>query len=377
MNSFSPSQVVVLGAGPAGMLAALEMSKRHPTTLIAPWLPSPDEPPRVEAVPCGLVALLVELGIHPWQVGVERLYQSRWAAWEHEDLVESAVPVTAHVERPALDLALLAKVVACGRVEIRLDKMADVCRAAVEGARRRELQLIDATGRRAVSATEKMHPTKPWAARTFFAATHSSTADTGLRIAALPGGFVYRLGAANHIVVGVVGRGTLITEKALKLERYLLGCGAGRMLEGLPSLGEMMAGKISSASVQWTRGKVGLRIGDAALGKDTLSSQGLASGISEALYAAAIRNEEEQTLFSLRQIEQWQSHLNSLAHLIARCRFRQEEAWQQYAGFIAARINQGPQVEAALRAGSIRPTSALAGIDPGAGSSFPTEFCLS
>jgi flavin-dependent dehydrogenase len=111
----------------------------------------------------------------------------------------------------------------------------------------------------------------------------------------------------------------------------------------------MRAGKISSASVQWTRGKVGLRIGDAALAKDTLSSQGLASGISEALYAAALRKEEEQTLFSLRQIEQRQAHLNSLAHLIARCRFRQQEAWQQYAGFIAARINQGPQVEAALR----------------------------
>ena len=138
------------------------------------------------------------------------------------------------------------------------------------------------------------------------------------------------------------------------------------MLEGLPSLCEMMPGKNSSASVQWTSGEVGLRVGEAALAKDTLSSQGLASGISEALYAAAMRNEEEQTLFSLRQIEQRQSHLNSLAHLIARCRFRQEEAWQQYAGFIAAQLNKDPQVEAVLVEGRIRPGS-LAGIDPRTG----------
>ena len=86
------------------MVAALEISKRHSTTLLAPKLPSPDELPRVEAVPGALIALMVELGIHPRQIGVERLYQSRLSSWEHEDFVESAGPVTAHVQRPALDV---------------------------------------------------------------------------------------------------------------------------------------------------------------------------------------------------------------------------------------------------------------------------------
>lgn len=198
-----------------------------------------------------------------------------------------------------------------------------------------------------MSATAKVHPPKPWAARTFFTAIHSSTVDPGLRIAALPCGFAYRLSAADHVVLGVVGRRTLITEEPWKLERDLYALGVGRMLEGLPPLGEMMRGEILPASVQWTSGNAGLRVGDAALAKDTLSSQGLAAGISEALHAAAIHNEGEQALFSLRQIEQRQSHLNALAHLVARCRFRQEEAWQQYEEFIAGRINQGLQVEAA------------------------------
>ena len=82
-------QVAVLGSGPAGMVAALELSKRQRTALVTCRLPSADEAPRVEAVPAALLALLVEYGIHPRKVGVERLYETRLVAWEGGECVES------------------------------------------------------------------------------------------------------------------------------------------------------------------------------------------------------------------------------------------------------------------------------------------------
>ena len=92
------------------------------------------------------------------------------------------------------------------------------------------------------------------------------------------------------------------------------------------------------ASVQWTAGGDARRIGDAALARDALSSQGLAAGISEALYAAAVVDESGESLLSLRQREQRAAHLLSLARSIAACRFRAEEAWQEYEMFVAAHL---------------------------------------
>src|SRR5262244_1365133 len=99
-------QVVVLGSGPAGMMAALELSKHYRTVLLTRRLPSVEEAPRVEAVPAALIALLIKLGIHPGQIGVECLHESRLMAWEHDDCAASIGSAAAHVERPALDVAL-------------------------------------------------------------------------------------------------------------------------------------------------------------------------------------------------------------------------------------------------------------------------------
>jgi len=73
----------------------------------------------------------------------------------------------------------------------------------------------------------------------------------------------------------------------LSLERQLQEVGAGWILIGLPALASLIPGKVSAASVQWATDGAGWRIGDALWARDTLSSQGLAAGISEALYCAA------------------------------------------------------------------------------------------
>lgn len=354
MKRFRESEVVLLGSGPVGLVAAIELSKRYRTTVITRQLPCADAPPRVEAVPASLLAALVDIGIHPRRIGVEDLHESRLIAWEQEAFEESHGPVSAHVERPALDLAVLDAVVASRRVRIQLSDHPDCFRAAMEAARRKEIRLIDATGRRSASATKRVQPPKPWAARTFLASRQSCNAHTDLRIAALPGGFAYRLGGAQYLVLGIVGRKETIMGDPLRLEQQLYEVGAGRILKGLPSIGDMTPGIIAPASVQWTNEDVGVRIGDAALARDTLSSQGLAAGISEAFYAAAIRSDGDESLFYVRQVEQRLVHIRSLASLVVRCRFRENEPRQEYSGFLAEHANYQPsESSAALRAGQI------------------------
>ena len=349
-----PRDVVVLGAGPVGMVSALEFSKRARTTLISRRLPSIDDVPSVEAVPASLLALLLEYGVHPREIGVEGLQASRLTAWEQPTVVESPCPSEAHVERPALDLALLRAVVASRRVRVVVGDDVRV-RAALRAARDREVLLIDATGRSAVSARRRIHPPRPWAARTFLVSTRSRRIDQRLRIAALPGGFAYRLAASRRLLLGVVGRGETIAGGPHFLEQRIEASSACWMLEGLPPIGAMTPGRTSTASVQWATGGDATTIGDAALARDVLSSNGLAAGISEALYAAACGSPREESYLALRKVEQRLAHLRSLQLLIARCRYRQHDTWRDYADFLAKNADPHRSTSTvALRAGRLR-----------------------
>jgi hypothetical protein len=335
------------------MVAALQCSKHRRTTLIARRFPSGDELATIEAVPASLLALLVEFGIHPRQIGVEQLHRSRVSAWESEAPLESRGIAEAHVERPALDVALLREVVACGRVRIIRGDGPSI-EGAVRAARHGEVRLIDATGRRAITAKKKFHPDRPWASRTFVAPRRSVAADGGLRIAALPDGFIYRLGASNHLLIGIVGGKQTIVGTPSVVERRIHECGAGWILEGLPAIAELAPGRRSAASVQWTLDEAATTIGDAALARDALSSQGLAAGISEGLYVAAAADPQDDALLSLRKREQRLAHLRTMTDVIARCRFRHNEAWRDYGRFFeehADREQAAPRV--ALRANRI------------------------
>lgn len=329
---------IVVGSGPVGMIAALQLSQRCRTALIAHRLPSPADPPSVEAVPAPLLALLLEFGIHPQQIGVDRLFETRFSAWETATPMRNVGPAMAHVERPALDLALLSKVLAAKRLKIVTGRFSTGRLQAMVGPGWGKCRLLDGSGKRAVSANEILRPGKPWASRSFWVASRGCPASREFRMAALPGGYVYRLGAAGYVGFGRVGRGKMLTASAAEFTRQLRRYAADWVLDGLPPIDTMQPGKVAPASVQWAAGNSFIAIGDAALARDPLSSQGLSCGISEALYAAAIDTLRDEQMFLSRQAAQRSAHLQALTKIIASCRHRDEDAWKGYAEFVARHV---------------------------------------
>jgi flavin-dependent dehydrogenase len=347
---------VVIGAGPVGLMSALELSKTCKVAIITNRFASNDDPPRVESVPAQVIALLIEFGIHPKQIGVDRLHESRLAAWDKQVCNEIPAPVTAHVERPALDVALFTAAVRTRRIEFILSNQP---REALSIITNKSTNVIDASGRRAVTAKRRIQPTRPWVAKTFWVRKQDCLAMTKLRIAALTGGYVYRLGAMNCIGIGIVGRGDTLRADPSRLERNISEQGADWVLEGLPSLAEMSQGITMAASVQWTEGDEGVRIGSARLAHDALSSQGLATGLSDALYAASMRDKEnDHSFISARQTEQRLSHLDSMARVIANCRFANSYEWSEYAQFVSSYLSlSSVPSRTVLKDGHVRPST--------------------
>jgi 2-polyprenyl-6-methoxyphenol hydroxylase-like FAD-dependent oxidoreductase len=94
--------VAVLGAGAVGLIAALQFARSGRTVVVGSnRLPAPDGARRVDAVPASFLALLVELGINPVEIGTDRLHRARVSAWPSDAAQVSEGASTAHVERPA------------------------------------------------------------------------------------------------------------------------------------------------------------------------------------------------------------------------------------------------------------------------------------
>ena len=223
--------VAALGAGVAGLIAALRTARSgRSVALVTSHLLQPGDAPRIDAVPAQYLALLVELGVSPNAVGADLAPPFSRAAWECAASQSTPGPQTAHVERPALELALLAL--------LRREHHATICFAP----RLRPGQNLAASS---------------WRARKIIDAS-------------------------------------------------------------LPALSQMRANKAKPASVQWSEGP-GLRIGDAALARDALSSQGLVAGSTEGLLAAAWEDETDLRSIQARQCEQRRAHLRSLLGTIERC----------------------------------------------------------
>lgn len=324
-------EAIVLGGGPVGLLAALALARTRSTALLTDRLPAATDAPRVEAVPAALLTLLLEFGLHPAELGVRQLYESRISAWETAVPTTQVIPATAHLQRPALELALLR----CALNTPRLD----VYEGSVTPALWQELQqgkalVLDATGRRAVTATTRTRPPQPWASRSFWAVNEHHPCDGTFMLAALPEGYAYRLGSAGRLGLGLVGRGHCLMASPAEIRRQLQAAEADWLLDGLPPLETLQPGKATGAAVQWTAGESSIRLGDAALARDALSSQGLACGLSESLYAAAVRTPQERAWFSDRQRQQRDAHIKSLVDLLTRSRHAQAPLWANYLNFL-------------------------------------------
>jgi hypothetical protein len=300
----------------------------------------------IEAAPAGFAALLVELGIQPASVGIDRLHSTRHSAWETTAPVTAASPKSVHLERPALDLALLGALRRTNYASLESAEPPLGSGSALAGNGWRAHAVFDATGRTAVTAARRIRPARPWVARTF--CTHYAAGDAAgeFSIAALPDGYAYRLGAASIMTFGVVGRGTIVAAAPAKIALHVRAF-APWILDGLPAMEAMLAGQTRQASVQWSEGDVILSIGDANLARDALSSQGIATGATEALLAAAVRQDRDLELIRLRQLEQRQVHLQSLLRTIGRSFYADYPLWREYRTFVASQMESEPRLHSA------------------------------
>jgi flavin-dependent dehydrogenase len=330
--------VAVLGGGPAGLAAALTAAKSARTVLVLNRTLGPRAPLRIDAVPARTLALLVELGIAPRAIGAERLHERQGACWQTASPQWSRSAKTAHIERPDLEAALFDAVRADGRVQIVVDGARPKFDGVFLGAGWRSRHLIDATGRAAVTARTRMRSRPAWASRFFWTSRQATRATPEFRIAALPCGYAYRLGSADHIGIGLVGRGELLNPDAAGFADLLRDEAMNWLCEDMPPLDSLRRGASGVTSVQWAVPGHAALIGDAAIARDPLSSQGLATSLSDALYAvAAILSGDTDSLRD-RQAENLSAHLMHLKAVLMRCRYLDNSHWTAYERFIVANM---------------------------------------
>lgn len=328
---------VILGGGPVALACALWCVRSGPVRVL--YIRARGQcasVPRIEVVPMATVAGLVELGVHPHSIGVFGFEERRLLAWESADPVAVVTAAAAHLERTALDRALLALAMRQPHIEFCCVDPATVQAEAAVMARAGAC-VIDATGRRAALAARTMRPRRPWVARMFHVSckTMMLSVDQSepFMAAALPQGYVFRAAGRGYCTVGVVGRGAMLAGGPADVRERLRADGAGWLIEDIAALQWIPAGA-KPASIQWTESDAAALIGDAALSRDALSSQGLASGLADARYAAAIRSRHDRHALAQRSRFARAAHAGELVEMIAKCRWRGHAAWREYRGFL-------------------------------------------
>lgn len=316
--------LIILGAGPVGLVAAIRARQLGiRVELRTNRLPSPEDLCRLEVVPAQLIALLVEFGVHPSAIGVERIHERRLTQWHSRDVIASMAPPSAHVLRPALDLALLDLAERCG-VSIRL-----VSNSTVDAG----TPVLDATGRSAATAIRIARPEVPLVSRTFVQPADNATTLEGFAIAAGPEGYAYRLCNALKVTLGVVGHGNLLRGSARSVLANIRTF-APWIIDGLDPY-RLEAGSAGAASLQWcvTAGEGVQPIGDTRIARDALASQGLAIGLADALRAVSAMAAHIAVDGSSSQVELAQ-HRRKVGDLIAKSPFAAAPEWRRYLAFL-------------------------------------------
>jgi hypothetical protein len=160
-----------------------------------------------------------------------------------------------------------------------------------------------------------------------------------------------RLG--GHIGIGLVGRGELLKWNAAGLARLLRDEALAWLCEDMPPVASMTRGASGVTSVQWAVPGHAALVGDASIARDSLSSQGLAASMSDALYAVAAIMSGNMDCLRDRQEANLAAHLTYLNELVMQCRHRDGSLWTAYAKFIAANIKSAQRAAPALRHGRL------------------------
>jgi hypothetical protein len=274
--------------------------------------------------------------VHPFDIGARRLHRSRSIAWGTASWVQVESAASAHIDRPRLDAALLALIRSHPDIDIRLAGA-----GALSGSEpSRDYQLFDATGRRSRFARLKLAvedaPVCQTWTRPLPAHEGGDAGPDGFQIAALAQGYVYRLRSASTELVGWCGSPELMSTGPDGWARVLSNAGLA-----WPELADANTG---APSAGWRRGKAGcagpqrcealpgiILVGDAAFARDVLCSQGLATGLSDAMYASAADSGSNLGAWNQHRLEQYARHLESLIALVRTCRFRDSGFWKSYA----------------------------------------------
>lgn len=331
MSRLPTFDIAVLGGGPAGLMAALAAAKLARTALIVDRVPHSDGPFRIDVIPARTLALLAEYGVDPRAIGAEALFDQQCISWETEAPRWSQNARTAHIERPLLECALFDALRGTSRVEIIVER---AWPRGFEGGSWQAKHIIDATGRAAVTARQRVRLQSAWAGRFYWTSRRAAPKATPeFRIAAMPDGYAYRLGSSRHIGIGFVGRGEFLNaDPALALQS------ASFLFDDMPEFALMKRGATGIASVQWSIPGSAALAGDAMIARDALSSQGLAASLSDALYAVAAITSDRLECLDLRQAENLFAHLTLLKEQIMRCHYRTTPIWQAYDQFIGERM---------------------------------------
>ena len=368
MNEFD---LAVIGSGPAGALCALAAARSMRTLLLlrsCDLAASAGAPRSVEAVPGALLALLAEFGVQPEEIGVDQLHYHREIAWDSSIPRDVRSDRAAHVERPLVDFALLRRALHSTRITIEMAAHHTFTREEESWCGRgwRARYLIDATGRRALTAAGVMRLPRPWVARLWsFPPAVGSPLAAGFKMAALPQGYAYRLSSPRILSFGLVGPAYGLVTSWGAVRREISECGASWILRGMPE-SPICSLRPRVASLQWSSGDCDsdrlLRVGDAACARDALGSQGLGTSLSEALYAlAALRSASGSDLLRMRQQEQRDAHIRALTACIDSCAWAWTPVWRRYREWLSGHRVSAERV-IALRDGSLQELSAESGV---------------
>lgn len=320
--------LVVLGCGPVGLVAALRARQFGLSVeVLTDRLPTDSDLSRIEAVPAQTVALLVEFGLHPQLLGVERLQEFRTTQWESAEVAVAKAPPTAHISRPALELGLLALAERAGVRISPVDSLESGAALSVDS----DAAVLDATGRAAVTATATVRPTVPLVCRTFV--QHGVCGSDGFSVAAGMEGYAYRLSNAKQVAFGVVGHGQHLKGDARVVLESVQSY-APWIVQGICA-DRLEPGGSGAASLQYCAGsRQGVEpIGDARIARDALASQGLAIGFSDAIQVVSALVGQSSSLRTAVG-HQLSLHRRRVFELVARSPFASAPVWKEYLEFL-------------------------------------------
>ena len=214
--------LAIVGGGPVGIFAALHAVRQGSVVLVCGPPERTREVPRIETLPASVVCLLVDVGLPPRLAGIRRFHDSRQVAWSKAQPADHAGRPMAHVDHETLRTQLLAIAASTPGISIVTDPSRPRRTAAGWVASSwHATSILDASGRSMVLQRGRSGLAHPWVARPFW--THAPTAHEpeGLRIAALPFGYVYRVSSDEFDTLWVAGRGPELGGTPRALEALL------------------------------------------------------------------------------------------------------------------------------------------------------------